>query len=236
MKIAERIYQTSGLMFGTNSNTYCLNTREGLVFIDAGFSEKQYRIMREQQKRDRLAGKELLDLFITHCHFDHAGNGWLFQQEGAKICMTKEDGEAAGTGSCVLLENLFERKFRRYRPDCIVKDGDAFDYGNVRLTVLAHPGHTKGTISVLAEIKNKKVLFTGDLFTLRPCTPMDELQVEPGWKGSPDYDKDKEMATLQRLMELPPLDMIAPGHGSIYLGDSRKLFEALCDAAERKLP
>ena len=80
------------------------------MLIDAGFSEKQYQVMREQHKKDRLAGKELLDLFITHCHFDHAGNGWLLQREGAKICMTSEDGEAVSTGGPVLLEHLFGRK------------------------------------------------------------------------------------------------------------------------------
>ena len=85
MKIAERIYQTSGLMFGTNSNTYCLNTREGLVFIDAGKKKKQYRIMREQQKRDRLAGKELLDLFITHCHLIMPEMAGCFSRKGQRF-------------------------------------------------------------------------------------------------------------------------------------------------------
>lgn len=235
MRIAEKVYQTSGVMFGTNSNTYCLDTKEGLVMIDAGFSEKQYQVMREQCKKDRLAGKELLDLFITHCHFDHAGNGWLLQREGAKICMTSEDGAAVSTGGPVLLERLFERKFRCYTPDRIVEDGQTFQYGNVKLTVLAHSGHTRGTISLLAEIKNKRILFTGDLFILQPCTPMDELQVEPGWNGSPDYDEEKALETLRRLKELPPVDMVAPGHGSIYFGDSRKLFETLYCSAERKL-
>lgn len=234
MRISEKVYQTSGIMFGTNSNTYCLDTRDGLVLIDAGFSEKQYQIMREQRKRDRLAGKEFLDLFITHCHFDHAGNGWLLQQEGAKVCMASEDAKAVSEGEPALLEHLFDRKFRCYTPDRIVTDGQTFDYGNIRITVLAHPGHTRGTISLLAELKNKKILFTGDLFTLMPCTPKDELQVERGFDGSPDYDEEKNLETIRKLVELPPVDMVAPGHGSIYLGDSRKLFEALYRSVERK--
>lgn len=227
MKITERVYQTSGLLFGTNSNTYCLETREGLVLIDAGYSEKQYQVMREQHRKDGLAGKGLLDLFITHCHLDHAGNGALWQREGAKVCMALADAEAVRTGAPALLEPLFGQKLERYDTDCAVEGGQLFDYGDVRLAVLDHPGHTAGTISVLAEIEDKKILFTGDLFVLNPCTPQDELRVEPGFDGSPDYDADKELKTAQKLMELPPVDLVAPGHGSIYMGDSRELFEML---------
>lgn len=232
MKIAERVYQTSGVMFGTNSNTYCLDTSDGLVFIDAGFSEKQYQIMREQRKQDGLAGKAIQDLFITHCHFDHAGNGWLLQKEGARVCMGKKDTEAVSAGGPAVLEELFGRKFHCYIPNMTVKDGQVFNYGNTRLTVLEHPGHTEGTISILAELEKKKILFTGDLFILQPCTPADELQVEVGWKGSPDYNEEKNLETLRSLCELPPVDIVAPGHGSIWLGDSRELFEALYRTAK----
>ena len=232
MKIAEQVYQTSGIMFGTNSNTYCLDTLDGLVMIDAGFSEKQYEIMREQRKNDGLMSRALQELFVTHCHFDHAGNGWIFQKEGARVCMGEKDAKSTAEGGDAVLEELFGRKFHCYTPGLTVKDGQTFDYGNAKITVLEHPGHTEGTISLLAEIGGKKILFTGDIFTLNPCTPADELQVEVGWKGSPDYNEEKNLETLRRLRELPPVDMVAPGHGSIWLGDSRELFETLYRTAK----
>ncbi|HIR98139.1 MAG TPA: MBL fold metallo-hydrolase [Candidatus Merdisoma faecalis] len=232
MRIVDGVYQTSGSMFGTNSNTYCLDTSDGLVLIDAGFSEKQYQIMREQRRKDSLARKRLQELFITHCHFDHAGNGWLLQKEGARVCMGEKDAEAVSKGGARVLEERFGRKFHCYTPALIVKDGQSFDYGNVRLTVLEHPGHTEGTISILAEGRSGKILFTGDLFTLKPCTPDDEIQIEIIRPGSPDYNEEKNLETLRRLRELPPVDMVAPGHGSIWLGDSRELFETLYRTAK----
>ena len=235
MRITERVYQTSGSMFGTNSNTYCLDTKEGLVLIDAGFSEKQYQIMREQRIADGHEKKKMKDVFITHSHFDHAGNGWILQKERARICMSTEDADAVSKADERVLGELFGRKFRSFTPDVCVKDGQQFYYGNAYITVLAHPGHTEGTISLLAEIAGKKILFTGDLFILQPCTPLDELQVEIGWNGGPDFNAVKNMETLRKLCELPPVDLVAPGHGSIYFGDSRKLFELLYQVAEGKL-
>lgn len=40
MRLIENVYQTSGVIYGTNSSTYCIDTSKGLVLIDAGFSEK----------------------------------------------------------------------------------------------------------------------------------------------------------------------------------------------------
>lgn len=233
MKIAEKVYQTSGVMFCTNSNTYCIDTQDGLVLIDSGFSEKQYQIMREQKVRDGLSGKRVQDLFVTHCHFDHAGNGWLLQKEGARVCMGEKDADAVSKGGSAVLEELFGRKFHCYTPELAVRDGQVFRYGDAMLTVLEHPGHTRGTISVLAEVEGKKILFTGDLFILDPCTPADELQAELGWTGGPDFDGEKNKETFRRLCDLPPVDIVAPGHGSIYMGDSRELFEMLCRLAEK---
>ena len=81
-------------------------------------------------------------------------------------------------------------------------------------------------------MNGKRILFTGDIFILDPCTPADELQVEIGWTGGPDYNGAKNLETFRRLRDLPPVDLVAPGHGSIYFGDSKKLFETLYHLAE----
>lgn len=234
MKLTENLYQFSGSMFGTNSNTYAFDTPDGLIFIDAGFAEKQYQIMGWQQRADGLEHKKIGHVFITHSHFDHSGNGWLLQKEGARIYMSAQDGDAVSKGDSRVLEDLFGRQFHTFTPDVTVENGQQFCFGSLCLTILSHPGHTEGTISILAETEGRKILFPGDLFVLKPCTPKDELQVEPGWNGGPDYNETRNLKTLRKLTELPSLDMVAPGHGSVYFGDSRELFELLYRTAEGK--
>ena len=148
--------------------------------------------------------------------------------------MSAEDGAAVKSGDERTLGSLFGRKFRAFTPDGKVRDGQTFNYGNTQLTVLEHPGHTEGTISILAETGGKKILFTGDIFILTPCTPMDELQPEIGWAEAPTTTARRIWRLSESLRELPPVDLVAPGHGSIYFGDSRKLFEILYHLAEKE--
>lgn len=234
MRLIENVYQTSGVIYGTNSSTYCIDTSKGLVLIDAGFSEKQYDVMRFRRKQDDLGTKKIRDVFLTHSHFDHAGNSWLLQQNGAKVYVGADDAEALEKADERTLSDLFGRKFHAFTPDGKVRDGQTFDYGNTQLTVLEHPGHTEGTITILAETNGKKILFAGDIFVLKACNPADELQPEIGWTGGPDYNGKKNLETFRKLKELPPVDLVAPGHGSIYFGDSRKLFEILYHLAEKE--
>ena len=44
MKITDRIYKTSGVEYGTNSNTFAVDTDAGIVLLDLGYETKQWNI------------------------------------------------------------------------------------------------------------------------------------------------------------------------------------------------
>ena len=234
MRLTANIYQTSGILYGTNSNTYCVDTAKGLVMIDAGFSENQYNIIRRKLEEDGLGKKKVLDVFLTHAHYDHSGNAWLFKQGGANVYLSEKDREAVISEDERVLSDLFGRKFHGFTPDLPVVDNQVFDYGDTRLTVLSHAGHTEGTISLLVETHGIRALFTGDIFVLNNCTPSDELQAEIGWTGGPDFNQEKNIDTFLKLREMPEVDLVAPGHGSVFFGDSKKLFGILYKLATKE--
>ena len=43
VKITEHLFQISGVQYGTNSNIYAIQTEEGLVLIDCGYQEEQWK-------------------------------------------------------------------------------------------------------------------------------------------------------------------------------------------------
>lgn len=226
MKIAEDIYQISGLMNGTNSNTFIVQTKEGLVLIDAGYSENQFYAMKKSLEFWGLDINCIKDVFITHSHFDHSGNAHIFKKNGARIYIGEDDRKSVESGDSSTLEQLFGSRFHTCEVDRGLIDGDLMDYNDATIKVIGTPGHTKGSCALLADIRGKKVLFSGDLFVIQSATPADELNIELGWNGDPDFCREKCIKSFEKLRNLD-VDIIAPGHSCVYYGDSIELFERL---------
>ena len=91
MMLAKNLYKLSGIEYGTCSNTYALDWGEGIALFDAGTHDIQYDTMRAQLRRWGLADKPVTHVFLTHGHFDHAGNAQRFQQAGARIVVGEAD-------------------------------------------------------------------------------------------------------------------------------------------------
>lgn len=226
MKIADGIYQISGHPYGFNSNIYAVNTDKGIILIDAGFSKRQYEECSIALKKWGLNSDNVIALFITHAHFDHIGNAYIYEQRGIPVYIGEKDAQTAECGGDTVLEELFEDKFHVCRHVIGVKDKEIFDFGNAVVEVWDAPGHTKGNVSYLIRKGDITIIFVGDMLVNGGTTPKDELLAELGWNGSPDFSKKDNIKSLERMRNLSA-DIVAPGHGSIYYGDSRSLFETV---------
>ncbi|PYG90275.1 glyoxylase-like metal-dependent hydrolase (beta-lactamase superfamily II) [Ruminiclostridium sufflavum DSM 19573] len=234
MKILNGVYQISGWMNGVNSNTFALETEKGLILIDCGYSEKQYQAMGKSLEFWGLDINSVKDAFITHSHFDHAGNAHIFKKNGARVLIGEDDRNSIECGDACTLEQLFGGSFHTCTADYGLKDGEVFDYGNATIEIVGMPGHTKGSIALMADINNVKILFTGDIFIISGATPADELNLELGWNGDPHFCAKKSIESFYKLRKLKA-DIIAPGHSSIYYGNSQELFERLYKKAVEEL-
>jgi len=91
-------------------------------------------------------------IFATHGHGDHTGGiRALAEQTGAKVVVHK--GDAAG-----LQRN-------RIPADVIVEDGTTLKVGTIDVKIIHTPGHTPGSMCLLAEGK----LITGDTLFVGNC-------------------------------------------------------------------
>ncbi len=124
---------------------------------------------------------------ITHHHSDHSGNlKWAKE-------FLKADVSIPANGRSLL-------KGRIPAQVGMLKDGDMIDLdGGVRVQVMATPGHSIDSLCFY--IEEEGVLFTGDTLLGSSTTTVWELA---------SYRK-----SLERLLALPNLKVICPGHGKI---------------------
>ena len=182
-----------------DNNVYIADDGEGCFVVDPSCDAD--RII------EALEGRKLDAIVITHAHGDHTGAvRELHDATGAKVITSSleapyVDGTTAYGGHSM-----------RSKPcpvDQTVDDDDVFEIGNVKMKVIATPGHTTGGICLLIEPLDGQagapVLFSGDtLFA--------------GTHGRADFEEssmDDMLKSLIRLSLLPEETVVLPGHGAL---------------------
>jgi glyoxylase-like metal-dependent hydrolase (beta-lactamase superfamily II) len=140
----------------------------------------------------------------SHTHNDHVGGNWQFNTiHGMDTDFTRknargsrEDAQEEITADqiCGALPNDFNAKAYATRPwkiTAYTHNGDRFDLGGRTLEVIATPGHTPDTISLID--RSNGLLFTGDTYYPAPI-----------WLFRPETDLDAYAASIRRLAALAP--------------------------------
>ena len=162
--------------------------------IDSGEAMEHYQWF----LRGYLAAVEKAEIgmtTITHHHSDHSGNlKWAKEHLKSEVSIPA-NGRALLKGRIPAEVNT-------------LSDGDVINLGGgVRVQVLATPGHSVDSLCYY--IENEGVLFTGDTMLGSSTTTVWDLGM---------YRK-----SLQRLVELPNLTVICPGHGKIVNNPRERL-------------
>lgn len=236
MKLSEHVYQLSGVPYRTNSNTYAVVAGGQLLLIDSGYSSFQWEVMQRVLKDWGLDSLPISHLFLTHAHFDHAGNAHLAKELGAAVCVSEEDGRSLREGNentLNFLTGAFSDPFIPCESDLILKAGDVLEFDGVTLEVVEGRGHSAGSLIFLVTVDGKRVLFTGDCITVGPDDAKDNVLVQLAWCGGPDADIEQYGQTLRRVAELET-DILAPGHYHPFFGDARGLFRDAIELFEKQ--
>ncbi len=143
---------------GAISNCYLL-LGERPVLVDTGAPGDLKRILVALQAH-RVEPAQLALILLTHGHSDHAGGAAeLKRRSGAKIALHIGDVALARTGRNGVLapqDNLgrlvrpfVDEEFEPFEPDIVFRDGFPLEPHGLRGKVLATPGHTPGSASVV---------------------------------------------------------------------------------------
>ena len=206
-----------------------LELEDQLVLFDLGYEEKQWKTMEKVMKDWGLADKKRTMVFLTHGHYDHAGNTFRANQEGIEVCGADPDACKIENGYPEM-ERLFNRAWVCGKVDQRLSDGQRFEFDDVTVTAYAFPGHSLGSYGYVIEAGGHRALVTGDAFFIRPCPPEDAIDIDLAYMGGEDFDRELFAASLKKMSALH-CDILLPGHYYVYYGD----VDALCERAYAQL-
>jgi len=149
----------------------------------------------------------------SHTHNDHVGGNWefdtvygmdtAFTRENAKGSRADAQAELAPGSICGELPKGFDPKTYETKPWKISKfihDGDKIDLGGRAVEVIATPGHTPDSISLID--RKNGLLFTGDTYYPAPI-----------WLYRPETNLEAYDASIRRLASLEPqVKMVLGSH------------------------
>lgn len=166
---------------------------QGVVIDPGGEAERILRALEEM-------GARAAYIINTHGHADHAAaSKGLREALGAPVLIHEADAELLGKrGRQMALWMGLE--FETVEPDRLLRDGEEIEFGEARLKVLHTPGHTPGSISLLAPDR----VFTGDCLFAGGVGRWD-------FPGGSEQDLFRSIET--RLLALDDETIVHPGHG-----------------------
>jgi len=179
----------------------CQRSGEALV-IDPGRSVDQYIEAAAAEGLKIVASTE------THIHADFvSGSRELADRVGAKLYLSDE-GPAD-----------WKYQFTDKQPTQLLKDGDSFYVGRVKLTVMHTPGHTPESISFVLTDEGGGAnvpmgIFTGDFVFVGSIGRPDLLETAAGVVGSAEIGARQLYHSMRKFRELPDHLQVWPAHGA----------------------
>jgi hydroxyacylglutathione hydrolase len=159
-------------------------------------------------------GWDLIGLWLTHGHFDHVSDHAVVRERfpGAQILIHKLDEKKLVRPKSTFFTLPFE--VPPGMPDGYVEDGQELSIGSLKVRVIFTPGHSPGHVAY--HFPDEELLIGGDLI----------IGGAVGRSDLPDSNFHDLVASVKRVMALPPATRLMPGHGQpTTLGDEAKTNE-----------
>jgi glyoxylase-like metal-dependent hydrolase (beta-lactamase superfamily II) len=239
MKIIKGIYLVGSGQFGLSSDldchVYLVHDRGESVLIDAGAGkfEEDVNYILANIESDGLNQKSVKKLLLTHAHADHSGGGRALKEKlecetvsGIETKRFVEKGREQDLGLDFAKRSGFygdDYKFKPFKIDTVIEDGDTITVGNSSIKAIHTPGHSSDSMTYLLEKDGNRAIFTGDV--VNHGGRMVLLNCE-GFELKPYRENIKKLSNLN-------VDMLFPGHGIFTLKKGQSHIDILIDAFDK---
>ncbi|HEV2200469.1 MAG TPA: MBL fold metallo-hydrolase [Bryobacteraceae bacterium] len=158
-------------------SSWALTTSAGIILIDTLYTYNSEEEIVGGLKKLGLNPATVKYVIISHAHADHVGGAKLMQDRfGSRIVMGGPDWDS------------IERSVNGYplgkpKRDIVGDDGQKITLGDTSVTLVATPGHTPGTLSMLFTVKDRgkplNVAYSGGTaFNFPSTTPNFETYIQ----------------------------------------------------------
>lgn len=206
------VYQIGGSHLTDPKDCSCFLIRDDpCVLIDCGTPDGVPNLVANMAETG-TSPADVEMVIGTHGHYDHVAAVPALKEMGDfTFLLHEEDCEAVEKGDGVLTASqlMYHLPFPAFKVDQVLTDGQEFQLKNCRLTVVHTPGHTRGSICVLASWSDFTVLFSGDT-------------VWGGYHPAITAGIETWAASLEKL-ESMEFDAMVWGHGGcVVYGDAKR--------------
>lgn len=200
---------------------YLLTSNDGHILINTGLAESAAMIRSHVEKLG-FRFSDIKVILIQQAHFDHTGAiAEIKKLTGAKFMVNEKDAEVMADGGNS--DYAFGGKGSSFSPvkaERLLRNNDVIPVGDIKLTMLHHPGHTKGSCSYTLDVKDEKRSYRVLIANL-PTIIADPS----GMPGYPDISSD--YAFTFKTMRNLKFDIWLAAHASQFnLHSKRKPGEA----------
>ncbi|GAB4544201.1 MAG: MBL fold metallo-hydrolase [Anaerolineae bacterium] len=129
---------------------------------------------------------------------------------------------AAATGATLYLSDAgtpdWKYAYAKAWNAVLLKDGDNFMVGNVKIDVIATPGHTPEHLCFIytdtASANQPMGIATGDFIFVGDVGRPDLLEEAAGFVGTKEVGARQQFKSIQKIKQMPDYLQILPGHGA----------------------
>ena len=149
------------------SNVYLISAAGRNVMVDSGHA-RDYNLLRQHIELLEPERRRIEMLILTHTHYDHCQNAARIKQlEHCKIVMGNEETDAAAAGYTTIprgtsplpafiawMGRRIGKRQYGYQPfeaDTAVYDSLDLSDSEISLKIIATPGHSPGSVSILVD-------------------------------------------------------------------------------------
>ncbi len=196
---------------GYDLSSFLITSDAGHILINTGL-EGSAAMIESNLKSLGLRMADIKILLTTQAHFDHTADLALIkEQTGARLLATDADKSFLEDGglSDPLIGGI--ESFRPVTVDGVIADGDVIEVGDIRLSVLEHPGHTEGSASYAMTITESGNSYDLLVVNMAYINEGVNVAIKPTYHGiAEDFEK-----TFESQRELSP-DIWVSSHKSAY--------------------